>query len=39
LIEWRCQQHPSPGYSFAGQLPQPSANKEQCLPIFEKKNF
>src|SRR5258708_3607913 len=37
--EWRCPPRPSRGCSFADQLPQPSANKEQSPRIYESKNF
>src|SRR5437773_12385459 len=37
--EWRCQQHPSRGCSFAGRPPSSSGNKEQCRPALRKKNF
>src|SRR5439155_311838 len=38
-IEWRYQQHPSRGCSFAGRPPQSSANKEQRLRIYEKQKL
>src|SRR5439155_16204038 len=35
--EWRCQQRPLPGSSFAGRRLQSSANKERRRPEYQRK--